>query len=655
MCGIAGIISSPNAGAGALAERLARMAAAMKHRGPDEDGIYISPDNTAGLANTRLAIRDLSPAAHMPMAGHGPGREVWITYNGEIYNAGELRAELERRGCRFRSSSDTEVVLQGYEVWGAEVVERLRGMFAFAIVDRRRSPACTTLFLARDRLGIKPLYYARTGTTFLFASELNALFASGLLSREISPAGLAGYLMLGSVPCPLTIYTGVQSLEPGCTLTLEMNCEGTIQTAGRYWTTNDRRTTIDESTHYALRTTHYALVKQVRCLLEEAVRSHLISDVPLGAFLSGGLDSSAIVALMSKAAGGPIRTCSMVFEEVEYSEAPYARAMAQAVGAKHYERVVTAQDVLREMDGIFRAMDQPTADGVNTYFVSQTARQAGLTVALSGLGGDELFGGYPNTFQGIPQVLRAVKQAQSVPGGTALARSAINLMPTRRRWAKLQDALDRPASFASAYLARRGLFSPSEVRTLLAPDVWHETEREFGEMGHESPDFSFLISDSLSLDRTGDLFNRTSRAELSSYMRNQLLRDTDVMSMAHSLEVRVPFLDHPLVEAVLRLPSTAKVNGHGPKSLLVEAMGNDLPQAIRERHGKQGFVFPFDRWLRGPLGKYRGERADGLDGLLRKDKVDEVWRAYNAGKVHWSRPWSLAALQGWARQVLDDR
>lgn len=441
MCGIAGILVKPNNSLPDLQDRLGAMARVMTHRGPDDEGIYVSSDERVGLVNRRLAIRDLSAAAHMPM-GNSEG-SVWITYNGEIYNATELRAALEDQGYRFRSHSDTEVVLHGYQAWGQDVVTRLRGMFALAVLDERgRGQA--RLLLARDHLGIKPLYYAQTGQGFIFASELKALLASGLVSREVSPGGLVGYLHLGSVPNPLTIYRDVQALPPASCLALDCGRpdEGATQT---YW-----HLPVDEGPPLK----YEEAVAQVQALLAESVRIRLVSDVPLGAFLSGGLDSSSVVALMRQATSGPIRTCSMAFEEADFSEAPYARAVAEKVGSDHHERVITAQDVLAELDTILDALDQPSIDGVNTYFVSQTARPACLAVALSGLGGDELFGGYPNTFYEAPRIARAIRLLQTVPGAPALAQSALSRMPQPHRWARLADAVTQPASMAGAYLTR---------------------------------------------------------------------------------------------------------------------------------------------------------------------------------------------------------
>ena len=640
MCGIAGIVVKPERSLPDLCERLGSMARAMVHRGPDDEGIFVTDDGCIGLASRRLAIRDLSPAGHMPMANED--RSVWITYNGEIYNVDELRAELESQNYRFRSRSDTEVVLRGYEAWGAGVTHRLRGMFAFAILDERKavgqrltpgSVLGRRLFLARDHMGVKPLYYAQCPDAFVFASELKALLASGLVSREISPSGLAGYLLMGSVPNPLTIYQGVSALPPATSLSVSpARPDQAIEET--YW-----HLSADEGERAGASET----VERVGTLLAESVRIRLVSDVPLGAFLSGGLDSSSVVAFMRQATGGPIRTCSMAFAEPGFSEAPYARAVADEVGTDHYERVVTADELVQEFDGILDSLDQPSIDGVNTYFVSQTARQAGLTVALSGLGGDELFGGYPNTFNQVPQMLRALRLAQAVPGGTAVARAALGVLP-RRRWTRVRDALARPASPASAYLTRRGLFSPEEVRTLVSPPVWQAGVEGFDPVQH--------VAERADDSEGASTFNKRpfewiSRAELRTYTHHQLLRDTDVMSMAHSLEVRVPLLDVELVEAVLRLPTALKANGlAGPKPLLKRAVGERLPAVVRQRRDKQGFTFPLAPWLKGPLQGQARSIVDSLQskGWLQRAAVQQVFEDYEAGKVHWSRLWALVAL-----------
>jgi asparagine synthase (glutamine-hydrolysing) len=607
------------------------MAQAMEHRGPDDEGIYVSPQGHVGFANRRLAIRDLSPAGHMPMVAETGN--VIITYNGEVYNADELRVELEQAGFEFHSQSDTEVILKGYICWGNDIVPRLRGMFAFAILDARTGLNETpSVLIARDHLGVKPIYYWQSADILIFASEIKSLLACGLISREIDSAGLVGYLLTGSVPNPLTIYASVKSLEPSTYLVV--NTEPSLSiTPTTYWSLPVDTVPV---------TNRNDAVEASKILLAEAVRIRLVSDVPLGAFLSGGLDSSSVVALMRQATSGPIRTCSMVFEETEYSEALYARAVAEHVGAEHFERVITFNDVMHEFDSFLHALDQPSIDGINTYFVSQTARQAGLTVALSGLGGDELFGGYPNTFGDVPRVYSALNALKRIPAGAAMAQIAVRMLPAHARWGRVQDALSRPASLASAYMTRRGLFSLNEAKALVGRSVWEEARKRFDPIN--------LISRVADAGQTAeDAFSWVSRAELRTYTHHQLLRDTDVMSMAHSLEVRVPFLDRELVSAVLRMPTSVKQSrDKRPKPLLAQAMQGLLPEQVLQRRDKQGFTFPFAVWLRNGLAsKTRAAIAQASSaGLIDAEAASTIYDQFQRGRIHWSRVWALAALAG---------
>ncbi|MBI1874949.1 MAG: asparagine synthase C-terminal domain-containing protein [Acidobacteria bacterium] len=471
----------------------------------------------------------------------------------------------------------------------------------------------------------------------------------------------------------MTIFAEIASLEPGATLVwngrdikVEQRLDllddsskvrltasaptslNELRRAGEasafaLWASADK-TAVKKADSTKVSTPRYEeAVERVRLALEDAVRSHLVSDVPLGAFLSGGLDSSIVVALMRKATSGPIRTCSLVFEERDYSEGAYAREVADAVGSEHYERVITADEAASRLDEVFRAMDQPTSDGVNTYFVSETARQAGLTVALSGLGGDELFGGYPCTFRDAPALARTLEFTSKVPGAAALARATVDAMTNPRRWGNISAALDRPASLASAYVARRSVFSPAEVQTLLSDEVL-EAAGGFDPVAHV-------------VARTGsggDQFSWLSRAELRSYTHHQLLRDTDVMSMAHSLEVRVPLLDDRLVRLVLGLPESVKREGSGPKPLLIAGAGDLLPARVRSRRDKHGFTLPFDRWLKTTLRShfedlFRSEASAG-GSMCRPAGVRSLWDDYLAGGVHWSRPWAVAAFLRWCQE-----
>lgn len=628
MCGIAGVALGPHVASTDLPKQLAAMADAMVARGPDDGGVYFAPDGRVGLANRRLAIRDLSPAGHMPMAN--ADGTVWITYNGELYNADELRAQLGHLGFRFLSQADTEVILHGYEAWGRSVVRHLRGMFAFGIHDTRGRGS---LLLARDPLGIKPLYYAWRDSAFIFASECQGVLAAGRVTRELNPAGLVAYLELGSVPAPLTIYKDIHALEAGHALTV--SCEPNalhVEQPITYWQLPEPR---DSVLGYG------DAVDQVRAQLLDSVRRHLVSDVPLGAFLSGGLDSGSIVALMRQAnPTGVLRTCSVVFAEPDYNEAAYASDVAARFETEHIEVAITPRDLDRELEHILQSLDQPSNDGINTYFVSQAARQASLTVALSGLGGDELFGGYP-TFQRLPRVLSTVRPLAAVPGATLAVAAALSVRGRNHPGARLAGWLRRGgADAAVAYLGLRGLFSPASVSELVQPVVLAEADRAF--------DLPASLRAALESASHTHPWDATSRLELSCYMRHQLLRDTDVMSMAHSLEVRVPFIDHEVVEFVLGLPLAVRRSAI-PKQLLRDAVPW-LPERVRNRRDKQGFTFPLGEWLSGPLRPRFHElvhvAATSCKDYLQPGAADGVLRAFDQGKTHWSRPWALAALYG---------
>ncbi|MFQ5914080.1 MAG: asparagine synthase (glutamine-hydrolyzing) [Nitrospinota bacterium] len=409
MCGIAGVITRE--GFPELREALLRMVRAQTHRGPDDEGIKVfgargevlgkdgprAEGPHVALGSRRLAIIDLSSSGHQPMTNEDG--TLWIVYNGEIYNFMELRQDLLSKGHKFRSNTDTEVILHLYEQYGEGCLKYLRGMFAFGMWDKRNR----CLFIARDRLGKKPLYYSWDGKRFLFASEIKALLASDLVERRLNPAAVVAYLTFGSVPVPVTIIKGIEALLPGCYLKYQV---GRVELK-RYW-----HIPFSENPDLSEAET----IETLRGLLEEAVRLRLVSDVPIGAFLSGGIDSSVIVALMRKITGGSIRTFSMTFREQEFSEACFAEQVARKFGTEHTEYVVTAEEVRNELEKIVWAMDQPTVDGVNTYFVSKVARQSGTVVALSGLGGDELFGGY-SSFLLVPRLCRVSRLVRAIPGG----------------------------------------------------------------------------------------------------------------------------------------------------------------------------------------------------------------------------------------------
>jgi asparagine synthase (glutamine-hydrolysing) len=624
VCGIAGIVSTVIAPAEAKA-MVERMLSAQHHRGPDDAGAVVFPEatGTVALGNRRLAIIDLSPAGHMPMTNED--QNVWVTFNGEIYNFAGLRDQLITAGHVFKSRSDSEVIVHGYEQWGiAGLLQRLNGMYAIAIWDRRRK----RLSIARDRFGEKPLYYFWDGKTFVFASELKSLLASSLIERRVNPAGIHAYLSLGSVPAPLTIIKGAAALLRATYLTFEL---GSTLHETRYWRLNfsEAKTTLQEA------------VEQTATLLREAVECRLISDVPLGVFLSGGIDSSAIVALMREGTQGTIRTSSVVFREKEFSEGSIARQTSAWFQTEHTEFEVTAEDALAELPRIMWAMDQPTIDGVNTYFVSKITRNNGTVVALSGLGGDELFGGYPS-FRTIPKLCSLSRGIHFIPGLARLAAYAV-AAPVNHRYQKLASFLDRTPDPEAAYLAVRGLYTPEEIKSL-AGDVSSAGAAGFDPIGYlrTITEASWPAS-----------FNTISTLELGSYMQSQLLRDTDAMSMAHSLEVRVPFLDHRLAEYLATVPARYKSDKR-PKSLLLKALAGKLPPDVQSG-SKRGFTFPFDRWLAGPWRKEIESvlLSDDRSTLLRLDSVNNVWRNFLQGRSRWSRPWALYVLKRWISAYLN--
>jgi asparagine synthase (glutamine-hydrolysing) len=609
MCGIVGIIVPDNARVHDLRDALEKMRAVQHHRGPDDAGTHWDEHARVGLANCRLSIRDLSRAGHMPMyAGH-----VCITYNGEIYNAEVLRAELQQLGHRFHSHSDTEVILRGYLQWKEGVLDRLRGMFAFAILDA----GAQTLLLARDPLGIKPLYYSHTAP-FCFASELRALTEAGVTSRVIDDVALSAYLQLGSIPAPLTIYRDIAALPPGYYAHVRWR-RGLSVELRRYWTLQQTKS--------------QATVPDVKTALAEAVASHLVSDVPVGAFLSGGLDSSSVAALAMRARQEPLRTCSIAFESRAYDESGYARVVAEALGTQHHERLVTRADFMGELPAFIGALDQPSIDGFNTYFVARTAHELGLKVALSGLGGDELFGGYPS-FRGVPRLLRALKTTRALAG--AGAAQAISMVTRSDRWRKVAEAARRPATAASAYLVYRGLFTRAESAQLL------RASDPFDAITHVR-------------ERAGDvddsLAEWVGRAELGTYTAAQLLRDNDVMSMAHSLELRVPLLDTGLVETVNALPAAQRFRGQGTKPLLRELMKDELPPVVLERKERQGFTFPLQEWLAADDARHLWQWDSPVMRHFSRSELSRLQQRFRNGQTHWSRVWALMALNEWSRRA----
>ncbi len=565
-----------------------RMMAAIVHRGPDAEGILVAPPVVAG--SRRLSIIDL-PGGSQPVWNETD--TLAVVYNGEIYNFRELRKELEAAGHTFRTNSDTEVIVHAFETWGEKCVERLHGMFTFAIVEMPQGPGAraTRVFIARDRMGIKPLYYAIVEGALFFASEVRALLASGAVPARLSADALSSYLLFGSVSEPVTLVEGVFSLPPGHYLDVEVDEVSRFVRLLRNLIGMGRER---ERREKALGATSAAATPaaRVRSLLEEAVASHLIADVPVGVFLSSGLDSTAIAAIASRAQRG-IHTFTVAFPDAEFSEAEKARRTAERLGTEHSEYTLSGDEMLARLDEAVASFDQPSMDGINTYFVSWAARQAGLKVALSGLGSDELFGGY-TSFQATSKIRRLASAADWMPkplrqlvtssGAAKLSGSSPDAV--RKASAAWLD----PSALPHPYYFTRSLFTPQVVAEWLRQDASAWTATAWGKWLGEAADEA----------RSMDEFTGVSWLELRSYLVNTLLRDTDAMSMHHSLEVRVPFLDSSLVEYLLSLPESQKRNPAQPKALLIAALGELLPKELIAQP-KRTFTFPWENWMRGAL------------------------------------------------------
>lgn len=632
MCGICGFLEF-GGGPGADGALLDRMNATLHHRGPDEAGSVVL--GAAGAAMCRLSIIDLA-SGHQPMAGEGGSR--WIVYNGETYNFRELRAELEARGRTFRTRSDTEVVLQAYDEWGPDAVARLRGMFAFCIVhaagegDARRAER---LFLARDPVGKKPLYYWHDGARFVFGSEIKALLAHPGVPRRMNRRALPLYLAHGYVPAPYTLFEGIYELPPGHTLTV--HADGRME-ARPYWDgwmppAEPARISEGEAT------------EQLRALLDEAVRMRMVSDVPLGAFLSGGIDSTAVVAYMARHADRPVKTFAIGFaDDPTFNELDHARAAARALGTEHHEFVVRA-DAVELLPTLVRHHDQPFGDSsaIPTYLVSKLTREH-VTVALTGDGGDELFAGYERfaaarlaeRYRRTPAVARAMVAAalRTFPESTGYR----GFVRRARRFVE-----SAPLPLAERYLGWVGIFGPDAIAELLAEgdgvDPVDHFARQFEPVAGADPIAQLLY------------------VNARTYLPGDLLVKTDRMSMAASLEARSPFLDTKLIEFAASLPPEMKLRGSTTKHVLKRAMQGVVPAEIIRRR-KHGFGVPLGAWFRGPLAGYLRDvllAPESLArGYLRPHAVRRLVDEHQSGRRdHAHRLWTLLTLELWHRAYLD--
>ncbi|HLX98626.1 MAG TPA: asparagine synthase (glutamine-hydrolyzing) [Roseiarcus sp.] len=641
MCGIAGII-------GRLDEKnraaLERMNGAMTHRGPDGSGTWVSAPDSRGwgamLTFRRLSILDLSPAGDQPMVDPATGHV--IVFNGEIYNFRDLRRRLIAEGQRIQSTGDTAVMLRAIGLHGSEAVGWLRGMFAFACWDPRQR----RLLMARDPLGIKPLYLARSsdpdaGWSVAFASELRALLASGLLGTpRLDPEAVASMVWNGFVVGPGAAVKGVELIWPG--RLIEFDGEGREVCQKDFWRISERAPdpVADEG--------------DLAAVLEEGLRLHLESDVPLAVLLSGGVDSSAVANLAQRAARTPIHTFTLAFEEEELNEGPVARRIGAAIGTQHHEVVLTEQHFVDNLEAALDSLDQPTFDGLNAYYVSSAIRAAGFTVALSGTGGDELFGGY-TSYRDLPTLHRWSRRAAWAPRCLQAALASLATWPLRRsgapvapqtRWAKLPEMVRHGDDLLALYQLAYALFLPGFQRELLAPD------------------FADALADGLPLAmRQRILAESRDRTPLSAisvmeqrlFLGERLLRDNDVASMASSLEQRVPLVDQVLFENVDRLPDSARYAPLGRKAVLRRIGLRGLDPALFERP-KSGFVLPFDRWIRRGLKNAMDETLRDPQAIaptgLDPEAVGRLWRAFLQGApgMYWSRVWSVYVFVRWCHR-----
>jgi asparagine synthase (glutamine-hydrolysing) len=574
MCGIAGIVAYRETAPRVDRAELLAVRESMAVRGPDGSGLWTSPDERTGLAHRRLAIIDPTEAASQPMAS-ADGR-LHITFNGEIYNYRELRGELADRGRAFRTTSDTEVLLALYAERGAAMVEVLRGMYAFAIWDEGRK----TLFLARDPFGIKPLYYADDGSTLRFASQVKALVAGGGVGREPDAAGHVGFFVLGSVPEPFTMYRDVQALPAGSTLTLR---RGGAPAVARFFDVAAETLRANESFR-GIRQSERG--DYLLGTLRDSVKSHMVADVPVGVFLSSGLDSSMVAALARQVSGAPLHSVTLGFEEYRGTpndEVPLAARTAERLGTTHRTRWVHRAAFEEAFERLLESMDQPSIDGVNTYFVSMAAAEAGMKVALSGLGGDELFGGYPS-FRDVPRIERIIRGLRASPGvGTWIRRMAAPWVSAVAS-PKYASLVEYGGTYPGAYLLRRALYMPWEVSRLM--------DDAFFAQGWER--LQLLPGLERSIQGIANGHQRVAALELSWYMRNQLLRDADWAGMAHSLEIRVPLVDPQVFRAVTPMmldpdPPT--------KQAVAQMLAAELPREILQRR-KTGFSIPVHDWAK---------------------------------------------------------
>ena len=622
MCGINGVYNLKELTA--PKDLITKMNESTAHRGPNSTNSYF--DNDIVLGHNRLSIIDLSDGANQPLFNNE--ENLVLVFNGEIYNYLQLK-ELLKDGYDFKTSSDSEVLIAAYQKWGKACLQKLEGMFAFAIWDK----VAKTLFIARDRLGIKPLYYFDNNKHLAFSSELRGLMNLPFVDKKVDQEGVIDYLRYGTVHAPNTIVDGISMLLPGHYIWLSAD-EYQLE---KYWDLGSFINRKAENQSYE------EVTKEVRKRLSNSVKNRMQSDVPYGAFLSGGIDSSAIVGLMSEVSENPVKTFSISFNEKDYSEAKYAQIIADKFKTEHTEINLTPADFLKELPAAMNAMDHPSTDGLNSYMVAKVTKESGVTMALSGLGGDELFAGYDIFHRAVnlldkkwlfsfPMFIR-----KAIAGGLRLVKPSI--------------ASDKITATITQKYLELPFYYPIN-RQILTDDLVKKITNKV-----ELPENEVFKIGMENLDVAKEGFkapflSKVSYLEMNTYMQNVLLRDVDQMSMASALEVRVPFLDHQFVEYVHGIPDEYKFP-YSPKKLLVDSMGDLLPPEIVNRE-KMGFVFPWQVWMKEDLNSFCVENLDWLktQPYFNAEAIDEIWNLFLIGnyKITWSRIWHLVVLGHWLKK-----
>jgi asparagine synthase (glutamine-hydrolysing) len=620
MCGITGIVGN-TINSSVYQTAIQKMTDAIAHRGPNSQGLW--NDEHCFFGHRRLSIIDLSEAGNQPFISQD-GRYILI-YNGELYNYKDLKFELQRaeHGSKnipyiFKTNTDTEVILASYLRWGNNCMKRFNGMFAFAIWDTGEQK----LLIARDRLGVKPLYYQYKNNTLIFASEIRALIYSGIVDKKINQSAVAEYIQYATVHAPNTILQDVKVLMPGNFLELHQD----NLTISQYWNINDYAKSKQDLSYKET-------CAKVNELLTASVERRLIADVPFGAFLSGGIDSSAIVGLMSKVSSDKIQTFNVSFDEGEFSEAKYAKQISQKFNTQHHEIKLTPTDFLNQLPEALAAIDHPSGDGPNSYIVSKATKQAGITMALSGLGGDELFAGY-DIFKRFYELEK--KAWLNIIPAKGLVGKFISAKKKSVQGDKTSEILAlNSINGYQAYPINRKLFNQPDYQSLLK-NKYNDSNFIFNVIKNSTTDKQHILS-------------RVSLYEIETYMQNVLLRDADQMSMAVALEVRVPFLDYQLVEFALGVKDEYKFP-HTPKKLLIDSLGDLLPNEIVNRP-KMGFTLPWKDWLKGDLREFCEDNIIQFSkrSFVNREAVLIIWNRFlnNDPKITWSRIWHLVVLNNW--------